>query len=328
MDDFLKHKQLLVYQNAQRCEINNTPLDHELRSVYESFDKDEMEMNLFQLEREADYKEEWNRFLQMVYTIRDKRNERFNEICMKLKDHPAICYQIKNSDSFCFNEIEGLWLVVRGDVWRSINPTIFINNTDVADTDVVFLQFENIFTEDYKSCCRYIAFVNDEIVNELYTFVLNRYLDIKDLNKWLSLIQNGRFGKHFTTLSVLTYIECKKWVPKKYIYYFHPEKMGELDGIVEYKDGKLDSIPLIAKKRTNAIQRTLMLTNKDCEKYCSLVNPADSKPYAPNALYNTANIKHRTRRSYYARIYNLEFTYKEYEQYFENLDNIENISIK
>jgi hypothetical protein len=280
-----------------------------------------MEMNLFDVECEASYKEEWNGFLQMVYTIRDKRNDRFNEICMKLKDHPAICYQIKNSDSFCFNEIEGLWLVVRGNVWRFLNPTVFINDTDVADTDIIFLQFEDIYT-DHEFSIK----LDYEIMDHVYRCIQQRYLTVDNLNVWLNLIQNGRFGKHFTTLSILTYIDSK-WVPKKYIYYFHPEKISELDGIVEYKDGQLYSIPLKATKRTHAIQRTLMFTNKDCEKYCSIVNPVDSKPYAPNALYNTANITHRTRCFYLSRIYNLEFAFKEYKQYFENILNIENICI-
>jgi hypothetical protein len=322
MDYFQIHKQKLVFEDSnQTYAINDTPFDRRLRAAYEAIDKDEMEINLCHIEREPSYKEEWNRFLQMVYTIRDKRNERFNEICMKLKDHNAICYQIKNSDSFCFNEIEGLWLIVRGDVWRSLNPSIFINNTDVEYTDVVFLQFEDIYI-DHEFAFK----LDDDIMDHIYKCIQLRYLTLDSLEKWLTLIQNGRFGKQFTTLSILKYIDGK-WVPKKYIYYFHPEKIGELDGIVEYKDGKLDCVPLKATKRTNALQRTLMFTNKDCEKYCSLVNPADSKPYAPNALYNTANIKHRTRCSYQARIYNLEFKYKEYEQYFENLDNIENICL-
>lgn len=329
MNYFQKHKQTLVFQHSQSCCINDTPLDHQLQAVYDSFDKDDMESNLFDVEREGYYKECWNDFLQVVYTVRDKRTARFNEICMKLREHSAaICYQVKNSDPYFFNQIEGLWVIIRGDIWQSLDPSFFINNSDVTKEDAVFLQFEGIFTEDYKDCWKSskTALLNDTIVEQVYAFVRKRYLSMDDLASWLNLIQSGSFGKHLTTISVLSCID-NKWTPKKYIYYFDPDKIGELDGIIEFIDGQLYSIPLIATKSTAAIERTLMLTNKDCEKYCSLVEPKDSKPYAINRIHNTRNTYYRIHCEYRCRVYSLEFKYKEYDQYFEEKE-IENICVK
>jgi hypothetical protein len=68
----------------------------------------------------------------------------------------------------------------------------------------------------------------------------------------------------------------------------------------------------------------LLLTNEDCEKYCSLVEVTDSKPYAFNSFYT----KHRPTGYYYGCIWGLEFTYEEYDKYLKNINEIENICVK
>jgi hypothetical protein len=336
--DFQQHKQKLIFQNSsEKYEINNTPLDQQLQCVYDAFDKDDMEIHLNMAEHDNMYKEDWEEFLKIVEKVRNKRKERFNEICMKLKDNPGICYQIKNSDGFCYNQIEGLWFVVRGDVWRSVSPTIIINNDDVCDTDAVFLQFQNIYTYDYKRHLKYgiDGFHNDKIIEQVYNFVKKRYLSIDDITEWLSLIEKGVFGKHFTTIAIVTCKDNASWVPKKYIYYINPMNIQQSDCILEFNDkGKLHAIPLKPAGSTNtptrkaylsgALKRTMLLTNEDCEKYCSLVELTDPKPYAFNAFYS----KHRTRCYYYSRIYSLEFTEEEYNQYLKNINEIENICVK
>lgn len=335
--EFQEHKQKLVYENSTEShEINCTPLDRRLKEAYDAFDKDDMEINLIEVEHDGYYKEHWQDFLRMVEKVRKKRKERFNEICMKLKDHPGICYQIKNSDGFCFNEIEGLWAVIRGDVWRAANPNIIINNDDVCDTDAVFLQFQDIYTDDYELSLEYIYtddnLISPILIKQVYSFVKKRYLSIEDVNDWLNLIQKDAFGKNFTTIAIVT---CKdaNWVPKKYIYYINPFKFTQSDFILEFNDqGKLHSIPLKPTCDTSlrkmfipsVLRRTILLTNEDCEKYCSLVELTDSKPYALNEFYT----KHRTRGYYMHYIYRLEFKYAEYHKYIDNLENIENICVK
>jgi hypothetical protein len=333
-----QHKRKLVFQNStEPCEINGTPLDQQLQCVYDAFDKDDMEINLNMAEQDNLYKEEWEEFIRTVEKVRNKRKERFNEICMKLKDNLGICYQIKNSDGFCYNQIEGLWAVVRGDVWRSVNPTIIINNEDVNDADAVFLQFRDIYTDDYKLCLKYSGsgFRNTKIVEQVYNFVKKRYLAIDDITGWLNLIQSGIFGEHFTTIAIVTCKDNANWVPKKYIYYINPTNVMQSDCILEFNDdGKLHAVPLKPNKSANtlvrksyltgALRRTMLLTNEDCVKYCSLVELTDSKPYAFNAFYS----KYRTRCYYYSRISGLEFIEEEYDKYIYNLDNLENICVK
>lgn len=336
--DFQQHKRKLVFEHStEPYEINCTLLDRRLQNAYDAFDQDDMEIHLNMAENDNLYKEDWEEFLKNVEKVRNKRKERFNEICMKLKDNPGICYQIKNSDGFCYNQIEGLWFVVRGDVWRSRSPTIIINNDDVGDTDAVFLQFQDIYTDDYKLCLRYSGsgFRNTKIVEEVYNFVKKRYLSIDDITEWLSLIEKGVFGRHFTTIAIVTCKDNATWVPKKYIYYINPMNVQQSDCILEFnEEGKLQAVPVKPTKSANtlvrkmyltgALQRTMLLTNEDCVKYCSLVDITDSKPYAFNAFYS----KHRTRCYYYSRIYNLEFTEEEYNQYLKNINEIENICVK
>ena len=336
--DFQEHKRKLVFQNStDKYEINGTPLDQQLQCVYDAFDKDDMEIHLNMAEHDNLYKEDWEEFLIKVEKIRNKRKERFNDICMKLKDSPGICYQIKNSDGFCYNQIEGLWAIVRGDVWRSVNPTIIINNDDVSDADAVFLQFQDIYTDDYKLCLKYqgSGFRNTTIVEQVYNFVKKRYLSIDDIHEWLTLIEKGVFGRHFTTIAIITCKNNANWVPKKYIYYINPMNTAESDCILEFNnEGTLHSVPLKPAGSTNtptrkaylsgALERTMLLTNEDCEKYCSLVELADSKPYAFNAFYS----KHRTRCYYYSCIWGIEFTEEEYNQYLKNINEIENICVK
>lgn len=123
--DFQLHKLKLVFENnsTEPYEINCTPLDRRLQNAYDAFDQDDMEIHFYEVEQDGMYKEDWEQFLEIVEKVRNKRKERFNEICMKLKDNPGICYQIKNSDGFCYNQIEGLWFVVRGNVPNIITPS-------------------------------------------------------------------------------------------------------------------------------------------------------------------------------------------------------------
>jgi hypothetical protein len=336
-----QHKRKLVFQNStEPCEINGTPLDQQLQCVYDAFDKDDMEIHLNMAERDNMYKEDWEEFLKNVEKVRNKRKERFNETCMKLKDNLGICYQIKNSDGFCYNQIEGLWAVVRGDVWRATSPNIIINNDHVSETDAVFIQFQDIYTDNYKSHLKYgiDGFHNTKIVEQVYNFVKKRYLSIDNITEWLSLIEKGVFGKHFTTIAIITSKDNVNWIPKKYIYYINPMNITESDCILEFNDeGKLHAFPIKPSKSTNAnerlerklclsgaLQRTLLLTNEDCEKYCSLVEVTDSKPYAFNSFYT----KHRPTGYYYGCIWGLEFKYEEYDQYLKNINEIENICVK
>lgn len=338
--DFQQHKRKLVFLNSTDdvYEINGTPLDQQLQCVYDAIDKDYMEIHLHEVEQEAMYKEQWEHFLEIVEKVRNKRKERFNEICMKLTDNPGICYQIKNSDGFCYNEIEGLWVVIRGDVWRSVNPTIIINSDDVSDTDAVFLQFQDIYTYDYKRHLKYGAadgFYNPKIIEQVYNFVKKRYLSMDDITEWLTLIENGVFGRHFTTIAIVTCKDNSNWVPKKYIYYISPMNIQQSDCILEFNDeGKIHAVPLKPTGCANTptrrayligtLKRTMLLTNEDCEKYCALVELTDSKPYAFNSFYS----KHRPRGYYYGCIWGLEFTYEEYDTYLKNINEIENICVK
>ena len=336
--DFQEHKRKLVFQNStDKYEINGTPLDQQLQCVYDAFDKDDMEIHIYEVEQDGMYREIWEEFLKKVEKVRNKRKERFNEICMKLKDNPGICYQIKNSDGFCYNEIEGLWVVIRGDVWRSVNPTIIINNENVSDTDAVFLQFQDIYTDDYNLSLKYqgSGFRNTKIVEQVYNFVKKRYLSIKYITEWLTLIEKGVFGRHFTTIAIATCKNNANWVPKKYIYYINPMNIQQSDCILEFNDdGKLHAVPLKPTKNENtlvrkmyltgALRRTMLLTNKDCEKYCSLVELTDSKPRAFNEFYS----KHRVHGYYMYSVSGLEFTYEEYNKYLNNINEIENICVK
>jgi hypothetical protein len=292
--------------------------------AYNAFDHDYMLLNLQEVESEYEYKEEWLRFLHMVQYVRNKRKERFNKICMKLQDNVAICYQIKNSEEFMYKEIEGLWVIIRGDIWRDINPNIYIQNEHVENTNAVFLQFQGIHTDDYNCCGKLNknVFHDEDIICKLYQFIQKRYLSTDDIKEWVQLIQSGIFGKHFTTISIIQRI-YSMWVPKHRIYYFDPDKIGLVDGILEFHEGNLSSVPIKPKKSTNALQRTLFLTNEDCEKYCLYVEETDSKPYAFNALYFA---KHRVKTYYRSLVYNLEFIRKEYYMYIQN--EIENICVK
>jgi hypothetical protein len=333
-----QHKRKLVFQDStEQYEINGTPLDLQLQFVYDAFDKDDMEFHFYEIEQDGFYKEEWEKFLKQVEKVRNKRKERFNEICMKLKDNPAICYQIKNSDAFCYNEIEGLWAVVRGDIWRSLCPTIIINNDDVNDADAVFLQFQDIYTYDYKRHLKYgiDGFHNTKIVEQVYNFVKKRYLSIDDITEWLNLIEKSVFGRHFTTIAIVTSKYNENWVPKKYIYYIDPMNTTQSDCILEFNDdGKLHTVPLKPTKSANtlvrnmyltgALQRTILLTNEDCEKYCSFMEITDSKPYAVNEFYS----KYRTQGYYMYYVNGLEFKYEEYDQYMDNIYEIEIICVK
>jgi hypothetical protein len=321
------HKLKLIFENhPYHYEINNTPLDKRLRNAYDTLDKDSMIENINDVEVEYLYKESWYFFLDLVKNVRNKRKARFNNVCAKLKDNPGICYQLQNSESFKYNEIEGLWLVIRGDIWRILNPNIYIDNSDIEPIDAVFLQFQDIHTDDYEICWKSRKNVcqNTRLIEQVYTFVQKRYVSRDDIAAWLKLICDGEFGRHFTTIALIRCKDNNDWVPKKQIYYLDPDKIGNVDGILEFdEDGVFQSIPLKPKKNTAALQRTMLLTNEDCEKYCKLVKADDSKPYAYNAHYYA---NHRLKCYYQGIVYNLEFSYKEYFQYIEN--EIENICVK
>jgi hypothetical protein len=326
MDYFQHHKQTLVFQHSkQSFAVNDTPLDHQLRAKIATFDIDFMEIRFREIENDYSQKAPWNDFLSVVYKVRNKRKARFNEVCKKLETYPAICYQIKNWDVFYYNKVEGLWVIIRGDIWRLLNPSIFIDNTHVDEGDAVLLQFEEVFTDCFSPCdqsCDKLRFKNTAILHELYDFLKKRYLTIHDIEKWLYYIQKGEFVRNLKTIAVLTFNNENNWFPKKNIYYFDFYNPGQLDGVIEFKDGILHSIPLKAKCNY-AIERTIVLTNKDCEIYCSLADPKDSQPYAFNGIYYN---KHRTWGYYIDLIYSLEFIEHDYNQYLEN--EIESICIK
>jgi hypothetical protein len=321
MDCFQIHKQKLVFEDSnQTYAINDTPFDRRLRAAYEAIDKDGMEIRLDSVENDYLYRTEWYDFLTMVYKVRDIRTQRFNNICMNLHAHCGICYQIKNSEWFAFNEIEGLWFIIRGDIWKNINPNICINNDSVSDNDVVFLQFQNLNTYDFEEI--YDSWMKSdkyrEISNRMYEFVRKRYLSFDDIRLLLSDIPSGTLVQYFTTIAILNCNNKQQWRPKKYVYYFNTDIPGQMDGKLEFTDSKLTSILRVPKKSTNALQRTLFLTNEDCEKYCSLVRHADSKPYAFNASY--------VWYGYYSGVVdNLEFTYSQYSKYIQM--DIENLCV-
>jgi hypothetical protein len=323
MDYFQIHKQKLVFEDSnQTYAINDTPFDRRLRAAYEAIDTDGMEINILTVERDIIFRNKWNDFLKLVYKVRDMRTERFNDICMNLYKYNGICYQLKNSEWITYNEIEGLWVIIRGDIWKKFRPNICINNDTVSNDDAVFLQFQNLHTYDYDDIFSGSGTnIYKKVCNSMYELVRKRYLSFDDISLLLNLIQSEEsMRSFFTTIAIVSCNDKHHWRPKNYVYYFDTYIPGQIDGKLHFTDGRLSSISIIPSVSTTALQRTMFLTNEDCEKYCSLVKLFDSKPYAINAVYKNVY-------GYYRQlVLNSSNAYSQYSKYVKM--DIENLCVK
>lgn len=230
--------------------------------------------------------EEWREFVGgTVKKAREIRSARFKRAICKLNipgQHGVLvqlnCYNPHNE-----NNVEGMWMLMLSKVWMKAVPPDSRFIVDVEKSPYVLVQFENIRTDlDFHGYSGYRLekddFADEEILEKIKTYLELQTLDEEQTLEFAQWITDGTLKKHVILYSAVN----TTGRPTDNIYYF--DKTGAITGILEFRGGNLFRVPIPAKSAMH-LNKTMLLTDMDSERYSGLTTRKDCKPFAISSSY-------------------------------------------